>query len=390
MSNIRAPGLGPIVGHTTDRTCRLWIRADDSQDRGAKLASERRTLGVLGVTHKNGGKIKSPPVYYFRLHREFDRTGTFNLGKDVSLGNGDVSLGNGGSPYTLDPDTTYRVRLSTLTVDDPFSDDETVASLTLKDRLPDATVWRDELIALPKDKAQAEFRTFPDSAKTTDRLSFIVGSCRYPGLFWKAKHADKIFGAVRKEIDKNVNGITPRFVLMVGDQIYADMLNRHLPLGLADTYEEFQDRYINAFGSRNMRQLLRNVPTYMILDDHEIEDNWTQDRIRGSSKRMLFNLAIGAYMSYQWSHGPRSHRGRLYYNFDYGGYPFFVLDTRTQRFIDDAEDDLADNHMLGRPSLDPDEPSQLDILLAWLKNQQDDHGNVPNSSCRPASSCPTP
>lgn len=370
MSSLRAPGLGPIVGHTTDRTCRLWIRADDSQDRGATLASERRTLGVLGVTHKNGDKIENPPVYYFRLHREFDRTGTFNLGEDVSLG-------GGGDPYTLDPDATYRVRLGTLTVDDPFSDDETVASSTLKERLPDATVWRDELIALPEDKAQAEFRTFPNSAKTTDRLSFIVGSCRYPGLFWKTKHADKIFGAVGKEIDKNVNGITPSFVLMVGDQIYADLLSRHLGIGLADTYEEFQDRYINAFGSRNMRQLLRNVPTYMILDDHEIEDNWTQDRIRGSSKRMLFNLAIGAYMSYQWSHGPRTHGGRLYYNFDYGGYPFFVLDTRTQRFIDDVEDDLADNHMLGRPSLDPDEPSQLDLLLTWLKNQQDDRGNVP-------------
>lgn len=370
MSSLRAPGLGPIVGHTTDRTCRLWIRADDSQDRGATLASERRTLGVLGVTHKNGDKIENPPVYYFRLHREFDRTGTFNLGEDVSLG-------GGGDPYTLDPDATYRVRLGTLTVDDPFSDDETVASSTLKERLPDATVWRDELIALPEDKAQAEFRTFPNSAKTTDRLSFIVGSCRYPGLFWKTKHADKIFGAVGKEIDKNVNGITPSFVLMVGDQIYADLLSRHLSIGLADTYEEFQDRYINAFGSRNMRRLLRNVPTYMILDDHEIEDNWTQDRIRGSSKRMLFNLAIGAYMSYQWSHGPRTHGGRLYYNFDYGGYPFFVLDTRTQRFIDDVEDDLADNHMLGRPSLDPDEPSQLDLLLTWLKNQQDDRGNVP-------------
>ena len=208
-------------------------------------------------------------------------------------------------------------------------------------------------------------------------MSFIVGSCRYPGLFWKTKHADKIFGAVGKEIDKNVNGTTPSFVLMVGDQIYADLLSRHLSIGLADTYEEFQDRYIKAFGSPNMRQLLRNVPTYMILDDHEIEDNWTQDRIRGSSKRMLFNLAIGAYMSYQWSHGPRTHGGRLYYNFDYGGYPFFVLDTRTQRFIDDVEDDLADNHMLGRPSLDPDEPSQLDLLLTWLKTQQDDHGNVP-------------
>ena len=95
-----------------------------------------------------------------------------------------------------------------------------------------------------------------------------------------------------------------RFVMMVGDQIYADMLNRHVPLGLADTFEEFQERYHTAFGSLHMRRLLRQMPTYMILDDHEIEDNWTQDRILKAEHRRVFNLAIGAYRSYQWVHGP--------------------------------------------------------------------------------------
>ena len=55
---------------------------------------------------------------------------------------------------------------------------------------------------------------------------------------------------------------------------------------------------------------------------------------------MLFNIAIGAYMSYQWSHGPRTWDEMLYYQFECGGYPFFVLDTRTQRFKDD-QDGLA-------------------------------------------------
>ena len=60
------------------------------------------------------------------------------------------------------------------------------------------------------------------------------------------------------------------------------MLNRHVPTGLADNFEEFQSRYVNAFGSPHMRELLSHFPHYMILDDHEIEDNWRQDRIRKS------------------------------------------------------------------------------------------------------------
>ena len=152
------------------------------------------------------------------------------------------------------------------------------------------------------------------------RLVFLLGSCHYPGLFWKKKHSDRIFLPMIKEIEKKRSVGNPRFVLMVGDQIYADMFNRMIPIGLADTFEEYQERYHDAFGSPNIGRLLRSVPHYMILDDHEIEDNWAQDKIaEDRNKRVLFNLAIGAYMSYQWSHGPREFDGRLYYKFECDG-----------------------------------------------------------------------
>jgi len=86
-------------------------------------------------------------------------------------------------------------------------------------------------------------------------------------------------------------------------------------------------------------------------------------------------------MSYQWSRCPRNFGRLLYYTFNMGGYPFFVMDTRTQRYKeveDDVDDDLNDNHLIGRPSLDPkNEPSQLTRLLDWLQTQQRDNGNVP-------------
>jgi alkaline phosphatase D len=129
----------------------------------------------------------------------------------------------------------------------------------------------------------------------------------------------------------------------------------------------------------------------------------------------LFNLAIGFYMNYQWSHGPRfddsyvSSRNmkgqdaflqrepiaRLFYDFNRNGYPFFVLDSRTQRYKNEDTDSLIanvkenvkellthsprldDNHMLGRPALHPAEPAQIDYVCAWLRHMQQDHGNVP-------------
>src|ERR1700730_14893499 len=119
----------------------------------------------------------------------------------------------------------------------------------------------------------------------------------------KIKEPDSIFGPMQKHLDRAAAAgdrsdlPAARFSLMVGDQIYADALNRFIPIDRADTYLEFQERYQPAFGSPNMRRLLRTAPTYMILDDHDIEDNWTQDRLVDGGESSLLNFAIGAYMN---------------------------------------------------------------------------------------------
>ncbi|XKE44915.1 alkaline phosphatase family protein [Halomonas organivorans] len=376
MSGLRAPQLGPIIGHTAHDRCRLWIRGRAPRDEGAHLGVEMRTVGLLGVLEKNGKVAIDeatglPWAYYFRLHREFDRTGTFVLGQQASLGGRD-----GPGPFPLQADTDYRVRVATLTVDDPFPDAESLEDEDLAERLPPLANMAALLEDLDAADCEARLRTFPDpAAGPADELSFLIGSCRYPGLLWKVKEADRIFAPMATHFPPQGGRRRARFTLMMGDQIYADKFNRHLPLGRADTFEEMQSRYHEAFGAPNMRRLLRQSPVYMILDDHEIEDNWSQDRLRDDHH--LFNIAIGAYMSYQWSHGPRSFGRRLYYRFECGGYPFFVVDTRTQRYRQRAG--LRDNHLLGRPRLDadPEHASQLDRLCAWLSEQQRERGNVP-------------
>lgn len=388
MSKLRSPWIGPIVGHVTDTTARIWIRAKAPDDEGVIPSSNNRTVGVVSILNAAGVADPSQ-TYYFRLHREFDRTGTFILGQDISFGLPEMTekqkhMGHVDRVAPLKPDTHYSIRAGVLVIDDAFEDEENVDSDDLLGRLPPASVWTDALMNLPAHESSAQFRTFPD--RTLGQLSFLVGSCRYPGLMFKIKKSDVIFKPMQQRIDNQSQTAQPiRFVMMMGDQIYADLLNRYIPVKRADTYEEFQERYIEAFGSPNLRKLFQSVPNYMILDDHEIEDNWTQDRIGQSDKRILFHLAVGAYMSYQWSHGPRSFDRHLYYEFGCGGYPFFVLDTRTQRFRDDIKDELKDNHLLGRPSPDPvNYPSQLDHLCHWLTAQQSIIGNRPKFIVTPS------
>ncbi len=371
MSSLRAAQLGPLVGHTSATSARIWIRGG-TDDADPQLEHHRRTLGVLTIVREGGRRPRSKVAYYFRLRREFDRTGTFTLGEETGI------KPRLEEAKPLRPDTEYVIRVGTLSVDDVNPGADSMASDALADRLPDPNVWLDELEELDPDVSEARFRTFPASGGNgVDSLTFVLGSCRYPGLLWQAKQADAIFGPMLEEAQGRDERPPARFALMVGDQIYADRLNRNVSLGLANTFEEFQERYHTAFSSLRMRRLLRHLPTYMILDDHEIEDNWSQDRIKKAEHREVFNLAIYTYMSYQWVHGPTRFGNRLYYDFECGGFPFFVLDTRTQRFMDDVADQLDDNHLLGRPSLDPSEPSQLDLLIAWLEQCQQTVGNRP-------------
>ena len=373
MSALRPPGLGPIIGHTTHNSCRLWIQAallEGASTSMSSIESNRRTVGVIGLLSADRTTVTH--AYYFRLHRQFDRTGTFVMGVDVALGRHAKDVGSSEAPdepYELTPDTCYTVRMATLSIDDPLPDDEGMTDRQLVMHLPNIDNIKPMIVAMRKedrDKCEVTFKTFPAAQNgTLDRLSFLLGSCRYPGLLWKVKEADTIFAPMQSQLIPLTDPASASFTLMMGDQIYADTLNRFVPIGLADTYDEFQERYQTAFGSINMRNLLRSAPTYMILDDHEIEDNWTQDRIRKDAKHRLFNLAIGAYLSYQWSHGPRCYDGELYYHFECGGYPFFVLDTRTQRYKDDKAG-LEGNHLLGRPSIDAAHPGQLKRFLEWL------------------------
>jgi alkaline phosphatase D len=343
---LREPKLGPVVGHVTDASARLWIRGAD--------VDRMRTVGVAGIVAASG-KVDPSTVQYFRLHREYDRTGFVDFRKLAA-----------GKPYAA--------KLGSIAVDST-EPDLNVSDAEIKALLPPASRWAPQLDALDPAAAGASFSTF--AAAAAPEISFLFGSCRYPDILPLQKRADRVFGAMAEQAAAKKTD----FALMVGDQIYADLFNRAIPIGRADSAREFHERYEEAWSSRNFRRLLQRLPTYMILDDHEIEDNWDQTRIRSERGRALFQLAVMAYRSYQWLPGPRNFGELLYYSFECGGFPFFVTDGRTQRVRREPEGDdewrlLPDNHLLGYPQKGS-HPGQIDRLCAWLVQQQKAVGSRP-------------
>jgi len=346
--------VGPIVGHTTATSCRLWMRASDVE--------ELRTVGIAVLL--KDGKPLPETARYFRLHREYDRTGTVDFDG-------------------LEPDSTYSARLGSVVVDS--SDPEIIIEdAEVYRHLPEPRVWVEDLLRGDAAKSEARFTTFPRSAP--QGFSFLMGSCRYPGLLANAKRADEIFLAMHRHVEGASGELRPRFVLMMGDQIYADKFSPDVAVGRADTWQEFHERYVSAFSTPYIRRLMRSVPTYMILDDHEIEDNWVKGRIENAVKRDLFHTAIRAYMSYQWVHGPRNFEKRMHYSFGFAQCPFFVLDERTQRIRDDGKPGLPGNHLLGYPSKPsaPEYKGQVDQFCEWLAQSQQRHGNGPKFVVSPS------
>lgn len=190
--NLFRPALGPIVGHTTDSSCRLWIAAYDTQDENDTSANIR-SIGVLGVVGSDN-KVAKENIYYFRLHRKYHRTGTFNLGKDITLWATEEEKLQLKS-FSLKPDTTYQVRMAYLEVSlntEEEEEDDSDTSEQVVQYLPPVSVWADQLNRddIGPVYVVADFKTQPKSGNKRVPLNFIFGSCRnnwFNGLPFKKK-----------------------------------------------------------------------------------------------------------------------------------------------------------------------------------------------------------
>jgi phosphodiesterase/alkaline phosphatase D-like protein len=119
------------------------------------------------------------------------------------------------------------------------------------------------------------------------------------------------FGAWLLEHFSQRDTLWPHLLLLIGDQIYADepstnflQLYPDLQKG-AQTFENFASMYTFAWTmDEQVRQIFAALPTYMILDDHEITNNfnisptWRARALRKGKEHLLVDGLV-AYWIYQ-------------------------------------------------------------------------------------------
>lgn len=293
-AQVMAFSVGPIVGHCDRNSVRIFCRAEMA----AAVPQGKAMLGRIQWRERVSPEVPAEPwgpVLPFRLNQNFD-------------GSGVVILND------LRPGTEYEYR----------------AGWVVNEAATEAALSWDDV-------PSGRFRTAP--AQDDAPVSLLFGSCCYRffdlGGRVSDDRADKTFKAMleHQEVYGKVD-----FTLLAGDQIYADPLNR---LGALSAEEQYLSLYRRVFGQPHMQRLMATTPTYMILDDHEIEDNWPASASKEDWVGKL-PAALKAYQIYQASHSPAmpldpagqyldADPDHLWYSFRRGCVDVFVMDVRTER-----------------------------------------------------------
>lgn len=311
--------VGPIVGATTGTAVRLWGRGEFEKIQ----SGPRRCFGITRLWQQGEPPVSN--VKYFKMNPNFDLTGLIIY-------------------HNLQPETTYNYQMGWFFADMEL--DEVSNSNAMQPEWDDIPIY--------------EFTTA--STRRTRPRSFVFGSCRYLlklfGGVWTDTRGDKTFESIMRQIE--IDHIHTHNFLMIGDQIYADDLNI---LHFDETVDEYNARYRTAFSQPHIQRLMSRIPTYMTLDDHEIEDGWPAE----STTRdwvIKYPAAIHAYQTYQMSHSPLFEvegdrivgtPEHFWYTFQDGCCDFFVTDTRTERYL---PPDANEKQIIS--------DQQMNALKAWL------------------------
>lgn len=211
----------------------------------------------------------------------------------------------------------------------------------------------------------------------SDTLSIAVASCRYPGWLFDRRLADETFGHLSAKLADGEQ--EPAALFLIGDQIYADATAG--AFDPKDRRERFYDAYREAWTAKNAQCVLSRLPVYMMMDDHEAGDNWHPQDFCSEERVVMREEGIEAYRRYQWVHSPGNDghpkpsdgaQEHYYYSFKLLGFPVFVCDTRTGRWVVKS----------GRRGMLSTE--QFECLSSWLRNAQRDFGNKPKFVVSPS------
>ncbi|MES2531115.1 MAG: alpha/beta fold hydrolase, partial [Pseudomonadota bacterium] len=217
----------------------------------------------------------------------------------------------------------------------------------------------------------------PDGPSPAGDRCFVLASCQYPGGILdrtppgmprdaQPGPSDASYLRLRDRLDANAkNAATaspvPSFLVLAGDQVYVDAT-----AGLFDARgldDQFRVPYESFLGARGPRAVLGRLPAYMLMDDHEIVDNWEADPAGASLRKPSSNDAlrqrgVAEFRKYQrrWDF-PSADTDALFSRAELDGLAFFFADSRLERAPRLVADALRAD-IMGEP--------QARAIDAWL------------------------
>lgn len=358
---ILPPLIGPVVGWTRKERntdpwrARIWCRIDDTRSPAAYiLVVVRKPSDPKWLKHEildpYAGFIDTLAVCDVELDRDDTDYEIFVASVHAAEAH-KFKLARAGNNWTksLQPDPKEAQAFEAEV-------GKRVGQLLSASKAADGERTTDENYDGPLYRAFLRRRVLGDAK--ADRVSFAFGSCRYGSTIVDRERADAVYGRLRRLVERDDEADRPSLLLLVGDQIYADQTG-----GVFDPprrRERFYEPYREAWTAPHARAVLSQLPTYMMLDDHEVADNWHPlDKVGEDRVRQRLE-GLQAFQEYQLLHSPRypslaavsiakaSDTAKalpagadtlpplpdLWYDFKASGFPFFVLDTRGGRTRD--------------------------------------------------------
>lgn len=177
--------------------------------------------------------------------------------------------------------------------------------------------------------------TPPAERPRTPLLTFAFGSCQYPAGVLDHELAQASYRRLARRLDRDSTSgdamQSPQFLLLLGDQVYVDETAGLFNPTVAEF--PFDEVYDRAFRPPAFRAVTSRLPTFMMLDDHEIVDNWEPpEDMRDMETEHA--KALAKYISNQWVLNPvHVRQGQRSFTFHAapGGWPLYVMDTRMTR-----------------------------------------------------------
>jgi alkaline phosphatase D len=183
-----------------------------------------------------------------------------------------------------------------------------------------------------------EVKTFIDDV---NEFTFLLASCHFSqGVDNNSPEYGHIYNIAK--------ATKSQFIMNCGDQIYIDTVV--LPVWVMSD-NQYAERYMETWSSPQLQKVFSHIPQYMILDDHEIYNDFSNHNLN-SKKQKLFRWAISTYKIFQHSHNNNNYNA-FHYSFDCAFASFFVLDVRTER---------NETQMINS--------TQLERLLNWINNDE--------------------